>query len=69
MSRAALVVIDVQESFRQRPIWAAGSNPDIAARSNRLVGAARAAATWWSGSCTPSRAPAACSTRPSATSG
>ena len=39
----ALVVIDVQESFRQRPIWAASSNPDIVAQVNRLVAAARAA--------------------------
>lgn len=28
--KRALVVIDVQESFRQRPIWAAISNPEIA---------------------------------------
>lgn len=41
MSSAALVVIDVQESFRQRPIWAHGSNPDIVAQVNRLVLAAR----------------------------
>jgi nicotinamidase-related amidase len=41
MSRAALVVIDVQESFRQRPIWAYGSNPDIVGQVNRLVDAAR----------------------------
>lgn len=33
----ALVVIDVQESFRQRPIWQAGSTPDIVAKVNRLV--------------------------------
>jgi nicotinamidase-related amidase len=33
----ALVVIDVQESFRQRPIWEAGSTPDIVAKANRLV--------------------------------
>lgn len=37
----ALVVIDVQESFRQRPIWQAVSNPDIVERVNRLVDAAR----------------------------
>ncbi|MEU9508267.1 isochorismatase family protein [Micromonospora sp. NPDC048170] len=42
MSRAALVVIDVQESFRQRPIWAYGSNPDIVGQVDRLVDAARA---------------------------
>ncbi|PZF88300.1 isochorismatase family protein [Micromonospora deserti] len=41
MSRAALVVIDVQESFRQRPIWAYGSNPDIVGQVGRLVDAAR----------------------------
>ncbi|MDO3702124.1 isochorismatase family protein [Micromonospora sp. C28SCA-DRY-2] len=41
MSRAALVVIDVQESFRQRPIWAYASNPDIVGAVDRLVAAAR----------------------------
>ncbi|TYB98658.1 isochorismatase family protein [Micromonospora sp. WP24] len=41
MSRTALVVIDVQESFRRRPIWAYGSNPDIVGQVNRLVAAAR----------------------------
>ncbi|MEU4401249.1 isochorismatase family protein [Micromonospora orduensis] len=41
MSRAALVVIDVQESFRQRPIWAYGSNPDLVGQVERLVSAAR----------------------------
>ena len=41
MSRAALVVIDVQESFRQRPIWAYASQPDIVGQVNRLVDAAR----------------------------
>ena len=38
----ALVVIDVQESFRQRPSWAAVSNPDIVADVQRLVDASRA---------------------------
>ncbi|HYQ66571.1 isochorismatase family protein [Actinophytocola sp.] len=38
----ALIVIDVQESFRQRPIWQAVSNPDIADDVNALVAAARA---------------------------
>ena len=38
----ALIVIDVQESFRQRPIWQAVSNPDIADDVNTLVAAARA---------------------------
>ncbi|MET7963096.1 isochorismatase family protein [Micromonospora zamorensis] len=41
MNRAALVVIDVQESFRQRPIWAYGSNPDLVRQVERLVAAAR----------------------------
>jgi nicotinamidase-related amidase len=39
----ALLVIDVQESFRRRPNWAAVSAPDIAARAARLAAAARAA--------------------------
>ena len=39
----ALVVIDVQESFRQRPLWQAVSNPEIVTRVHRLVDAARAA--------------------------
>lgn len=38
----ALIVIDVQESFRQRPLWQAVNNPDIANRVNTLVAAARA---------------------------
>ena len=38
----ALLVIDVQESFRQRPLWAAISNPGIAAVVARLVDGARA---------------------------
>lgn len=42
MSRA-LIVIDLQESFRQRPNWAAVNRPDIAQRATRLVDAARAA--------------------------
>ncbi|MFF0255261.1 isochorismatase family protein [Micromonospora zamorensis] len=41
MNRAALVVVDVQESFRQRPIWAYGSNPDLVRQVERLVAAAR----------------------------
>ena len=41
MSRA-LIVIDVQESFRQQPVWAAISNPGIAGQVQRLVGQARA---------------------------
>lgn len=39
----ALIVIDVQESFRARPLWQAVSNPEIAERVQRLVDAARAA--------------------------
>ncbi|MEV4636732.1 cysteine hydrolase family protein [Actinoplanes sp. NPDC049548] len=39
----ALIVIDVQESFRARPLWGAVSNPAIAERVQRLVDAARAA--------------------------
>jgi nicotinamidase-related amidase len=38
----ALIVIDVQESFRQRPTWQAVSNPDVVDQVNRLVEAARA---------------------------
>ncbi|RLK13364.1 nicotinamidase-related amidase [Micromonospora sp. M71_S20] len=41
MSRSALVVIDVQESFRRRPSWAYASNPDIVGQVGRLVAAAR----------------------------
>src|SRR5690349_23426670 len=37
----ALLVIDVQESFRQRPDWAEVSAPDIAERIARLVAHAR----------------------------
>ncbi|MEV4415365.1 cysteine hydrolase family protein [Catellatospora sp. NPDC049609] len=40
--RNALIVIDVQESFRQRPLWQLVDNPDIVARVDRLVRAARA---------------------------
>ena len=38
----ALIVIDVQESFRRRPSWSAVSNPDVIDRVARLVAAARA---------------------------
>ena len=41
MSNRALLVIDVQESFRQRPLWAAIDNPDIVEDVNRLVAHAR----------------------------
>lgn len=37
----ALLVIDVQESFRQRPLWRTVSNPDIVDDVARLVDAAR----------------------------
>jgi nicotinamidase-related amidase len=39
----ALIVIDVQESFRQRPIWRAISDPGIADATGRLVAWARSA--------------------------
>ncbi|MEV6670680.1 isochorismatase family protein [Streptomyces sp. NPDC051162] len=39
---SALLVIDVQESFRQLPNWAAVSNPGIVGQVDRLVAAARA---------------------------
>ncbi|WP_171171139.1 cysteine hydrolase family protein [Streptomyces sp. I05A-00742] len=39
---SALIVIDVQESFRQRANWAATDNPDIVGKVNRLVEAQRA---------------------------
>ena len=39
----ALVVIDVQESFRHRPTWQVVSRPGIAADAGRLADAARAA--------------------------
>lgn len=37
----ALLVIDVQESFRQQPLWRAFSTPDIVDRVNRLVESVR----------------------------
>ncbi|MGI5212574.1 cysteine hydrolase family protein [Plantactinospora sp. CA-290183] len=40
--KRALVVIDVQESFRQRPNWAASSNPEIVKQVGRLTEAFRA---------------------------
>ena len=43
MTRSALVVIDVQESFRQQPRWAATSNPGIVGQVNQLVAAGRSA--------------------------
>ena len=41
MPNEALIVIDVQESFRRRPLWSTASNPDIVSDVNRLVDAAR----------------------------
>ncbi|WP_179950818.1 cysteine hydrolase family protein [Kibdelosporangium phytohabitans] len=38
----ALLVIDVQESFRQRPNWTEVSNPDIVGDVNQLVEMSRA---------------------------
>lgn len=38
----ALLVIDVQESFRQQPVWPLTANPDVAAAAGRLVDHARA---------------------------
>jgi nicotinamidase-related amidase len=43
MTRNALLVIDVQESFRQQPRWAASSSPGIAGQVSRLVEAGRSA--------------------------
>jgi nicotinamidase-related amidase len=40
--RTALIVIDVQESFRQLPSWQAISNPRIADQVNLLAAASRA---------------------------
>jgi nicotinamidase-related amidase len=42
MTRRALVVVDVQESFRQQPGWAAISNPGIVEKVARLTGTFRA---------------------------
>lgn len=42
MTTTALIVIDVQESFRQQPQWAATSDPGVAGQVGRLVAAARA---------------------------
>jgi nicotinamidase-related amidase len=38
----ALIVIDMQESFRVRPLWRTLHNPDLIANVRRLVEAARA---------------------------
>jgi nicotinamidase-related amidase len=37
----ALIVIDIQESFRQRPIWQTMSNPHLFDNANALIDAAR----------------------------
>ncbi|MGI5243558.1 cysteine hydrolase family protein [Dactylosporangium sp. CA-139066] len=39
--RSALLIIDIQESFRRRPSWAAVSKPDIAATVAPLIADAR----------------------------
>jgi nicotinamidase-related amidase len=39
----ALLVIDVQESFRARPLWAHVSNPDLISNVQRLVKTSRGA--------------------------
>ncbi|MFJ4952741.1 cysteine hydrolase family protein [Streptomyces sp. NPDC088760] len=39
--KRALIAIDVQESFRARPLWERIANPDIAEPVNRLVRLAR----------------------------
>ena len=41
MANRALIVIDVQDSFRTHPLWATISNPDIVDDVNRLVDHAR----------------------------
>jgi nicotinamidase-related amidase len=41
--KRALVVIDVQESFRARPIWATINNPEVAKPVSRLVESTRVA--------------------------
>jgi nicotinamidase-related amidase len=38
----ALLVVDVQESFRQQPVWSLTANPDVATDVGRLVDHARA---------------------------
>ncbi|RCH64868.1 isochorismatase family protein [Streptomyces sp. SDr-06] len=42
MTARALIVIDVQDSFRNHPLWRTVSNPDIVDDVNRLVDHARA---------------------------
>jgi nicotinamidase-related amidase len=40
--KRALILIDIQESFRQRPNWQVISNPQVAERAQQLVDNARA---------------------------
>lgn len=40
-SKTALIVLDMQESFRQLPVWSQLSNPQIARNVNKLVEQAR----------------------------
>ena len=40
--RTAIIVMDVQESFRQLPVWAEVSNPEIVRDVDTLVQQARA---------------------------
>ncbi|MEU7901200.1 hypothetical protein AB0B45_51320 [Nonomuraea sp. NPDC049152] len=64
----ALIVIDVQESFRRPPDWEFVSEPNIVKQVNQLVTAARAQdqlIVWVLGS-GPNQA--RCSTRPAGTS-
>jgi nicotinamidase-related amidase len=42
--KKALIVVDVQESFRQRPLWQTVNNPDLIGNVAALVGHARAEA-------------------------
>ena len=42
MAKRALIVIDVQDSFRTHPLWRTINNPDIVDDVNRLVDHARA---------------------------
>lgn len=40
--KRALIIVDIQKSFEQRPNWAVVSNPEIIKQVNRLVDMARA---------------------------
>ena len=65
----ALLVIDVQESFRARDSWSTMSRPTSPTGSSRSSRPRGPPATTSSGSCTSSPAPATSSTRPRVTSG